>query len=354
MPPPATLPTRTLGRNGPSIPVLGFGAMGMSVAYGSVPSDEERLAVLDRAWELGETLWDTADIYGDSEDLIGKWFALHPERRADIFLATKFGIRADPSDNGQWRTFYDSSPEYARESIERSLKRLGVDYVDLYYVHRVDGKTPIEKTMQVFKELKAQGKIRAAGLSECSSSTLLRASKILPIDAVQVEYNPWDLAIEGESGTNLLSTCRRELGGGVTVFAYSPLGRGFLTGQITSPDDFDQNDYRRILPRFSPENFGKNLEVVSKLKAIAEKKGCTTGQLTLAWLIAQGDDIIPIPGTKRIEYLEENVGAAHVVLSPEEVKEIRHVVENAEIVGHRLPESGGAQGEFLDTPELEL
>ncbi|KAK0625024.1 Aldo/keto reductase-like protein [Bombardia bombarda] len=343
MAPPATLPKRTLGKNGPQITSIGFGLMGLSVAYGAGGSDAERLAVLDRAWSLGCTTWDSADLYGDNEDLIGQWFKLHPERRADIFLATKFGFVSD----GKGGLGLDSSPEHVREAIASSLKRLGVDYVDLYYVHRVDGKTPIEKTMEVLAELKREGKIRAIGLSEVSSRTVRRAYKIAPVDAVQVEYNPWQLDIENDVGTNLLATCR-ELG--ITVFAYSPLGRGFLSGQFRSPDDFEADDFRRMVPRYSKENFPKNLELVDRLAELAAKKGCTTSQLTLAWLIAQGNDIIPIPGTKKIKYLEENVAAAHVVLTAEEVTEIRQFVENAEVAGHRNPAIFFA--EFADTPEL--
>ncbi|KAK4182219.1 NADP-dependent oxidoreductase domain-containing protein [Podospora australis] len=356
MSPPITLPSRKFGPSGaPSIPAIGFGLMGISIAYGAAPPEEDRLALLDRAWELGCTNWDTADAYGDSEELIGKWFRLHPERRQDIFLATKFAMTTvlNPvTGNVDWGV--DSSPEYCRQAIEKSLKRLGVGYVDLYYVHRTDGKTPIEKTVAVLKQLKEEGKIKAIGISECSSTTLRRASKVVQIDAVQVEYNPWDLDIENESGTHLLQTCR-ELG--VTVFAYSPLGRGFLTGQVKSPDDFEEGDCRKFIPRFSKENFGKNLEVVERLGEIASRKGCTPGQLALAWLIAQGGDIIPIPGTKRVKYLEENVGSVHVQLSEAEIKEIRETVESAEVLGSRMWTSFSDEVDddslmYQDTPEL--
>ncbi|KAK4178981.1 NADP-dependent oxidoreductase domain-containing protein [Triangularia setosa] len=330
---PESIPTRKLGRSGPEIPALGLGLMGLSIAYGDPGDESSRLAFLDHAWSIGCTNWDTADAYGDCEDLLGKWFSLHPERRKDIFLASKFGLTGRVTPEGEFKFGVNSTPEYARESIEKSLKRLGVGYLDLYYVHRTDGKTPIEKTAEALKELKEQGKIKAIGLSECSSNTLRRASKIVQIDAVQVEYNPWQLDIENETGTNLLDTCR-ELG--VTVFAYSPLGRGFLTGQIKSLDDFAADDFRRIVPRFSPENFPKNLEVVEKLGEIAKRKGCTTGQLALAWLMAQGPDIIPIPGTKKIQYLEDNVASVNVALTNEDVKEIRATIDSAEVLGDRV------------------
>lgn len=270
MSPPTNLPTRTLGNTGRQIPAIGLGLMGLSTAYGKVGSDEERLALLDRAWELGYTNWDSSDVYGDNEDLLGKWFALHPERRDDVFLATKFGIVASLGADGSVKFDFDSSPEYARKCIEKSLKRLGVESVDLYYIHRLDDKTPIEKTMEVLKEFKEQGKIKAIGISECSSNTVRRACKVCPVDAVQVEYNPWELDIEGEAGTNLLAVCR-ELG--VSVFAYSPLGRGFLSGQIRSPDDFEEGDFRKMLPKFSKDNFARNLELVDKIGEIATRKG---------------------------------------------------------------------------------
>ncbi|KAK0672179.1 NADP-dependent oxidoreductase domain-containing protein [Cercophora samala] len=349
-----TIPTRKLGRNGPEIPAIGLGLMGLSIAYGNPGDESTRLAFLDHAWSIGCTNWDTADVYGDCEDLLGKWFSLHPERRKDIFLASKFGLGSRVDAEGEFKFVIDSTPEYARKSIQQSLKRLGVEYLDLYYIHRTDGKTPIEKTVEALKELKEQGKIKAIGISECSSNTLRRASKIVQIDAVQVEYNPWQLDIENETGTHLLDTCR-ELG--VTVFAYSPLGRGFLTGQIKSVDDFAADDFRRLVPRFNPENFSKNLEVVEKLGQIAKKKGCTTGQLTLAWLMAQGPDIIPIPGTKKIKYLDENVASSNVVLSDEDVKEIRATINSAEVRGDRLVPGffdglGVDEQLYQDTPAL--
>ncbi|KAK3317135.1 NADP-dependent oxidoreductase domain-containing protein [Cercophora scortea] len=334
MAPPASLPTKPLGKTRRQIPALGFGMMGLSAAYGPFGSDEERLALLDRAWELGYTNWDTASRYGDSEALIGKWFKLHPERRADIFLASKFGIKFSVTDKGEYIITADNSPEFFGQCLEGSLQKMGVDYIDLYYAHRLDPQVPVEKTMELLAKAKKDGKIKAIGISECASSSIRRAYAVAPVDAVQVEYNGFQLDIENETGTNLLATCR-ELG--ITVFAYAPLGRGFLTGQIKTTDDFAPDDFRRLVPRFSPENFSKNLVLVDRFKTFADKKGCTPGQLALAWLSAQGDDIIPIPGTKKINYLEENVGSVNVHLSKEEVQEIREEVEKAEVVGHRNP-----------------
>lgn len=337
-----SLPTRTLGRNGPQVTALGFGAMGLSAHYGAPEPDEERFKVLDRAYELGERFWDSADVYMDSEDLIGKWFA-RTGKRNGIFLATKFANRVLPDGTRVIR----SDPAYAKEACVKSLERLGVETIDLYYCHRVDGKTPIEKTVQAMKELKDEGKIRFLGLSEISAETLRRAHAVHPISAVQIEYSPFSMDIE-DPAIALLKTCR-ELG--IATVAYSPLGRGFVTGRYKSPDDFEEGDFRRMAPRFSKENFPKNLALVDKLAAIAEQKGCTTGQLTLAWLMKQGEDIIPIPGTKKIEYLEENLGALNVELSDSEDKEIRQAVENAEVHGGRYPKAMSASL-FASTPAL--
>ncbi|KAI0190614.1 NADP-dependent oxidoreductase domain-containing protein [Xylaria flabelliformis] len=348
MAPPASLPTKPLGKTGRQVPALGFGMMGLSTSvYGPFGNDEERLALLDRAWELGYTNWDTANSYGDNEVLIGKWLKLHPERRADVFLATKFGIKYAVNDKGEWDISADNSPEFFNECLNGSLQKMGVDYIDLYYVHRLDPKVPVEKTMELLAKAKKDGKIKAIGISECASSTIRRAYAVAPVDAVQVEYNPFQLDIENETGTNLLSTCR-ELG--ITVFAYAPLGRGFLTGQIQSTEGFAPDDFRRVVPRFSPENFAKNIGLVNPLKTRAEKIGCTPGQLALAWLSAQGDDIIPIPGTKQLKYVEENVAALKVNISKEEVQEIRDEVEKAEVAGHRNPP--GMFTEYSVTVEL--
>lgn len=317
--------------------------MGLSSFYGEVASDEERFKILDRAYELGQTNWDSADVYGDSEDLIGKWFA-RTGKRSEIFLATKFANKVLP--NG--RREIDSSPEYCKQAAEKSLKRLGVESIDLYYCHRVDKKTPIEKTIQAMVELKNEGKIKCLGLSEVSSETLRRACKVHHIDAVQIEYSPFAIDIEN-SQIALLKTCR-ELG--VATVAYSPLGRGFVTGAYRSPDDFEPNDFRRSQPRFSAENFPKNLKLTDGLVNLAKKKRCTAGQLSLAWLLAQGDDIIPIPGTKKIKYLEENLGALEVQLTADEEKEIRKLVEGAEVHGARYSAASVAHL-FADTPPLD-
>ncbi|KAG8164171.1 hypothetical protein KVR01_006089 [Diaporthe batatas] len=339
----AKFPTRRLGRDGPEVSAIGFGLMGIGATLLMFPrADEERFAVLDRAWELGCTFWDTSDLYGDSEVLIGKWFKLHPERRGDIFLATKFGIRVSADGLG-----IDSTPEYCRQACEQSLQKLGIDCIDLYYIHRLDEKTPIEKTIQEMIKLKSEGKIKHFGISECSSTSLRRAHAVHPISVVQVEYNPWDLAIENDDGTNLLSTCR-ELG--VATVAYSPLGRGILTGQIRSTKDFPEDDCRRMFERYNEQNFPKNLAIVDKIAEIAKTKDATPGQLALAWLMKQGDDIIPIPGTKRIKYLEENIGAARVQITDEEEREIRRKVDEAGVGGARTPE--GLLNVFADTPSL--
>jgi aryl-alcohol dehydrogenase-like predicted oxidoreductase len=312
----------------------------MAIGYGATDSDEERLKLLDRAWELGCTNWDTADVYGDSEDIIGKWFALHPERRDDIFLATKFGLRLH-----EGAIVADSSPEHCRKSIESSLKRLGVGHIDLYYMHRADEKVPIEKTARAMKELVEQGKVKYLGLSEVSSSTLRRAHAVHPIAAVQVEYNPWTLDIEGPSGTDLLATCI-ELD--VSVFAYAPLGRGILTGQYRSVNDFEEGDVRRTLARYQGDNFAKNLVVVDKCNELAQRKGCTTSQLVLSWLVAQQKNVFVIPGTKRIKYLEQNVGASSVELSEQEKQELRKLVQEAELEGGR----DAMFGCYVDTAPL--
>jgi len=333
------LPTRKLGKNGPEVVALGLGTMGLSAFYGTADSDEERFKVLDRAYELGQTNWDSADIYQDSEDLLGKWFQ-RTGKRNEIFLATKFAYKPDYT--------IDSSPEYVKVACEKSLKRLGCETIDLYYCHRVDKKTPIEKTVQAMAELKKEGKIKYLGLSEISADTLRRACKVHHIDAVQIEYSPFAIDIENPQ-VNLLKTCR-ELG--VATVAYSPLGRGFVTGVYRSPDDFEENDMRRNIPRFQPDNFKKNLELTDGIVNLAKKKGVTAGQLTLAWLLAQGEDIIPIPGTKKIKYVEENLGALKIKLTGEEEKEIRDLVEKAEVRGGRYPEMMAGHL-FADTPALE-
>ncbi|KAK5138379.1 hypothetical protein LTR08_003440 [Meristemomyces frigidus] len=338
------LPTAKLGKNGPQVTRMGYGTMGLSAFYGTPKPDEERLKVLSTCYEAGELFWDTADMYMDSEDLLGNWFKANPGKREHIFLATKFANKV--LEDGSRAV--DSSPEYCREACERSLKRLGVSHIDLYYAHRLDGKTPIEKTAEALKQLKHEGKIKYTGLSECSSESLRRACKVVHIDAVQIEYSPFSLDIETEQ-IGLMKTCR-ELG--CAIVAYSPLGRGMLSGQIRSPDDFEEADFRRFAPRFSGENFPKNLKLVDQISEISKKKGCTPSQLTLAWLLAQGDDVFPIPGTTNLKRVDENLGALDIKLSKEEEQEVRKACEAAEMHGGRYPEAFASLC-FSDTPPLD-
>uniref|UniRef100_A0A0D6R4I7 NADP-dependent oxidoreductase domain-containing protein n=1 Tax=Araucaria cunninghamii TaxID=56994 RepID=A0A0D6R4I7_ARACU len=337
----AQLPTRKLGKNGPQVTALGFGLMGLSAFYGAAKPDEERYAVLDHAYQAGELNWDSADMYGDNEDLLGKWFKRNPGAREKIFLATKFANYVDPETG---KRSVRNEPEYIRSALEKSLSRLQLPNVDLYYCHRLDKDRPIEETVSVMKELKDAGKIKYIGLSECSADSLRRACKVVHIDAVQIEYSPFTMDIES-SQIGLLEACR-ELG--VATVAYSPLGRGFLTGSIRSPDDFEEGDFRTFAPRFSKENFHKNLELVDTLKDIADAKGCTPGQLTLAFLMAQGNDIIPIPGTTKVKNFDENLASLKVEITDEDNKKIRHAIENAEVQGGRYPEAFSS-ALFVDT-----
>jgi len=332
-----SLPTRKIGDA--QVAEIGVGWMGISAFYGKTESDEERFKVLDAAYENGCRNWDTADVYGDSEELIGKWFK-RTGKRSEIFVATKYGITA----NGP-----NATPEYIRGQIERSLTRLGVDYVDLYYLHRVDPKTPIEVAVGVMAELVKEGKVKRIGLSECSAKCLRRAYNVHPISALQIEYSPFVLDIE-RPDVGLLDTCR-ELG--VTVVAYSPLGRGLLTGRYKSPDDFEPGDFRLGIPKYSRENFPKILDVVSRLEKIGEKHNASSAQVTLAWILAQGPEFVLIPGTKSTKYLKENIGASKIKLSAEEIAEVRKIAEETEknIAGTRYAESRMA-GLLLDSPEL--
>ena len=287
-----------------------------------------------------------ADEYGDSEDLLGKWLAANPDKRKDIFIATKFAISVTGGTDGIPRHIgVDSSPEYCKRAIEKSLRRLGVSYVDLYYVHRLDKKTPIEKTIEAMVELKNAGKIKHIGMSECSADSLRRAHKVHPITAVQVEYSPFCLAIE-DPKIKVLETAR-ELG--IAVVAYSPLGHGFLSGKIRSKADVTgEGDDRGGLPWLKDDNIDKNVAVVDKITEIAEKKHVTTAQLTLAWVLAQGDDIFAIPGTTKVHRLEENLGALSISVSADENKAIRKL--SAEVLGGRIQDMLGYT--FADTPPL--
>lgn len=325
-----TLPTRKLGKNGPHVTGIGYGLMGLSAFYGKPKPDEERYAVLDHVYKSGELFWDSADMYGDNEDLIGRWFKRNPGAREKIFLATKFANYVDPN-TGERSIRND--PEYIRAAVQKSLDRLGVSQIDLYYCHRVDANIPIEQTVAEMKKLQDAGKIKYIGLSEVSTDTLRRACKVVHIDAVQMEYSPFALEVEQEG---LLQACR-ELG--VATVAYSPLGRGFLTGAIKSRSDFEEGDFRAFAPRFQEGNFEKNLDLVHTLKSIADKKGVTAGQLTLAWLLNSGDDVIPIPGTTRMNNFDENIAALKIKLTKEEDQEIRKAIASVEVQGGRYPEA---------------
>ena len=303
--------TRTLGNQGLAVSEIGLGCMGMSEFYGA-RDDEESIATIHRALELGVTLLDTADVYGPhtNEQLVGRAIA---GRRDDVVLATKFGFVRDP-ENPQARGI-SGRPEYVKQSCDASLRRLGIDHIDLYYQHRVDPKTPIEETVGAMSELVDEGKVRFVGLSEAGADTIRRAHEVHPITAVQSEYSLWSRDIEDE-----VIPALRELG--IGLVAYSPLGRGFLSGQIKSIDDLEADDYRRHSPRFQGDNFDKNLGLVSQVEELATEKGVTPSQLALAWVLNRGDDIVPIPGTKRRRYLEENVAATEVELTEDEVEQI--------------------------------
>jgi len=308
---------------------IGYGCMGLSTAYGSVGTDEERLKILDAVYESGCTFWDTADAYDDSEELIAKWFK-KTGKRDEIFLATKFGAA-----HGEPGRVIKADPEYVHEAFNKSLSRLGVDYVDLYYLHRADPTVPIEHTVAEMAKLVKAGKVKHIGLCEISVSTLRRAQAIHPISAIQVEYSPFTLDIEDEA-IGLLKVAR-ELG--IKIVAYSPLGRGLITGRYKSPDDFEEGDFRKYIARYSKENFPNILKLADGLKEIGKKYNATAGQIALAWVLAQGQDVIPIPGTTRLSNLKENVDAGKIRLSQEDAQAVREVADKANAAqGDRYPE----------------
>lgn len=319
---------KSLGTQGLTASELGLGCMGMSEFYGET-NDEASIKTLHRAHEIGINFLDTADAYGPhkNEILIGRAIKSY---RNEVTLATKFGILRDPA-NPQLRGL-NGKPEYVKKACEASLKRLDIDTIDLYYLHRKDPATPIEETVGAMAELVKEGKIKAIGLSEVSSDTLRKAHAVHTITALQTEYSIWSREPEDD----LIETCK-ELG--IAFVAYSPLGRGFLTGQIKKFEDFEANDYRRFSPRFQGENFQKNLDLVNKIVALAAKKNCTASQLALAWVMAQGEHIFPIPGTKRIKYLEENAGALNVSFTKEELAEIDAIAPKGVAAGTRYPEA---------------
>ncbi|KAF9260386.1 Aldo/keto reductase [Marasmius fiardii PR-910] len=302
---------------------IGFGAMGISAFYGKVGTDEERFEVLDAALAAGCNHWDSADIYGDSEELIGKWFK-RTGKRNEIFLASKFGYTPNFAS-------VRGDPEYVKQQCVKSLERLGVEQIDIYYVHRTDANVPIELTVGAMVELVKEGKVKYIGLSECTAADLRRAHAVHPISAIQMEYSPIFLDIESEK-LGILQTAR-ELG--ITVVAYSPLGRGLITGRFKSPEDFEPDDSRRSIPKFQAGNFSNILRLVDRIREVADNHGATPSQAALAWILAQGDDFVVIPGTKEIKYIKENMGAATVKLSPEEIALIRHYSEECDVPGDR-------------------
>jgi aryl-alcohol dehydrogenase-like predicted oxidoreductase len=337
---PVPVPTRTLGREGLIVSALGLGCMGMSQAYGAADRAES-LATLHRSLDLGVTFLDTSDVYGDghNEELVGEAIA---SRRGEVQLATKFSL----SRNDRGGMDIDGRPENVRARAEASLRRLRVDVIDLYYQHRVDPKVPIEDTVGAMAELVEQGKVRFLGLSEASATSLRRAAAVHPIAALQSEWSLWTRDLERSGPDGSVLEVARELGIGIVPF--SPLGRGFLTGAITSPEDFGADDFRRGHPRFTGEAFAANLRLVDAVRELAADKGCTPGQLALAWVLAQGEDVVPIPGTKRRSYLEENVGAAGVDLSAEDLARLDAIAPPDVAAGSRYVDASYTYG---DSPE---
>lgn len=330
----AVIPTRRVGPKGEKVGSLGFGAMGLAAFYGEAAPQETVDAILSECLKLGVTMIDTADVYspiklqrnGFNEEQIGRFLKANPGAREKMFLATKF---VNNWENGQMIQRGDR--EYCLQCCEDSLKRLGVDQIDLYYAHRAAPNATIEETVGALKELQDAGKIRYIGVSEYNLDQLERAQKVAPIQFLQIELSPWSPNI---LTNGILSWCEKN---NVTVAAYSPLGRGFLTGAYKSPDDFEEGDFRKHNPRFMGAAFDKNLELVHKLKALADKKKVTAGQISLAWCMSKSPAIIPIPGTKKLKYLDENIAAAHISLSKDEIKEIDAVIDSFQVTGERYP-----------------
>ena len=319
---------RKLGRGGPVVSAIGLGCMGMSEFYGS-SDEQESIATIHRALDLAITFFDTADVYGPhkNEELVGRALRGH---RDHVIIATKFGILRDPT-KPQFRGT-SGKPDYVKSSCEGSLRRLGINCIDLYYQHRMDPDTPIEETIGAMANLIRQGKVRYLGLSEANAETIRRAHAVHPITALQSEYSLWTRDHEKE----ILPLCR-ELG--IGFVPYSPLGRGFLTGKIQKPEDLGENDFRKTVPRFQGENFQRNLDLVKRVEEIAREKQCSPAQLALAWVLAQGNDIVPIPGTKRRKYLQENIGAVEVHLTSEDLERIDEIAPKDAFAGSRYPES---------------
>jgi len=325
------LPTRQLGKNGPAVSAIGLGAMGMGAFYGA-SDDNESMKTLTYAADRGMTFWDTADGYGTSQTLLGRWFK-ETGRRKEIFLATKFGARKLDGKTEQERTNPCSQPAYIRQQLKNSLEALQTDYIDLYYQHRVDPKVPIEVVLETLREFVESGQVKWIGLSEPSVATLRRAKAVPVVGekvvAAQMEFSPFEIDIEKTGFVDAIN----ELG--MAVVAYSPLARGLVTGRFRSRADFEEGDFRLTVPRFSEENFPKNLAIADKLKVFADKYNATPVQITIAWILAEYPNFVPIPGIRTVDRLEDNAKGAEIKLSPEDVKAIRQLVESADVAGDR-------------------